>query len=435
MKRVCIILSISLITTLSAHASFKKPATLKEAIEQRQNKKEKRLSNHDTADDLRQKQRGDVFYISLSLVRMGISSFPMEAFKRFQKTRNLQQTSPLPYNKGSAARNTNTPFRVVLGPQKKFVVFIDDYFDLFEDFTQGATTIPVRIVRDDSVMYDAQTFWAHLRDDGLVDFIRPRPQTFINHSPGVSGNMTLAPFNLKQHHTLYAQDVVTLAQRYTTIDTLPDDLFASNLAALMPKITVYTQPPFIRVYGYVKYPAAVRIDPRVHDIDNAIKSGSPTLHDDKQRQLSAPDPARSGHRPIPQQSTWEKIKGFFSFSDKTPPHVDTLLENMAPALQYRIEQDEVARNNPRERDPAILNMPDLMPLLTENNPPLDKDQIARLQTLINEAYHHGDFNHIPYINDVLVRLDTLKSFDAIPFRDFIDTHQQLETFDAASEHV
>lgn len=429
MTRLSILVFLySISCVVNIHASFKAPSTLKEAIERRQAKRDETTQTYGTPNEMRTKKQGDVFYITLNLVRMGISSFPMEAFKRFQKTRNLTSSSPLPYNNGQAARNTNTPFRVVLGPRKKYVVFIDDYFDLMEDHTRGATTIPVRIVRDDSSIYDEHSFWSHLRDDGLVHFTRPRPATFIKHSPGVSGDMSLLNFNIKQHFTLYAQDIFNLANQHSTVQTITDDIFLSNLAALFPKITVYTQPPFLRVYGYVPYPAAVWVDPRVHDVDEAIKSGATHLDHDKNRDLSSPNPVRSGHRPPPNLSTFERIKGFFSFSTQQLPMIDTLLQDMAPVIQYYIERDEVARNNPRERDPAVINRPDLRILLTENLPQLDKDHIARLQEIINEAYHQGDFNHIPHINKVLKRLSQSIHFDKIDFRNFIDTHQQLEVY-------
>ncbi len=197
-----------------------------ETDEDRQKKENAKLIEIKNAAALKEKHTGDIFYVSLELVRPPMVVYSKEAFDRWYKIEQRGRPS-LPHNKGRSARDTNTPFKVVLAPDHAYVVFIDKIFEVLKDQKAGAKAIPVEIMEDHSATHDDDVFWKKLERDG---------HAYLKDSDG-KDQKPVSRFN-----------------------ELKDDFFLGMLDKWIPEIRYARKSPHARVYGYVEMPVAVRLE-------------------------------------------------------------------------------------------------------------------------------------------------------------------------------
>lgn len=91
-------------------------------------------------------------------------TFPRDALKNQWSPENRE----LLFNEGRSARDTNMPLNVVMGYDSQYVVYHDDYEEVMHDAEKGAQAIPVKIVMDDSNLFDEKTFWSKLNKDDIA---------------------------------------------------------------------------------------------------------------------------------------------------------------------------------------------------------------------------------------------------------------------------
>lgn len=134
-------------------------------------------------DQLRAKHAGDIFYVSMELLRPPVLAWPKKAlddmYARLEKGRKI-----LPFDDGRAVFDRNTPKEVIMGPAHAYLVYVDDLYDYFASQKKGAKAIPVIIIRDDSAVFDEGKFWERLQREGrayLFDIngkLKAPPSTF-----------------------------------------------------------------------------------------------------------------------------------------------------------------------------------------------------------------------------------------------------------------
>ncbi len=295
-----------------------------------------KLIEIDKALDLKKKHTGDIFYLSMDLVHPPVTIYSKEAFEHWY-TREQPGHPSLPYNKNRSARDTNIPFKVVLAPNHAYVVFVDTINEFLKDQKAGAKAIPVEIIQDDSDLYSETIFWNKLEKDGQawlkdIDGKEQKPLTHFNQ--------------LKDEPLLGALDKAIVAVSYART------------------------PPHSRVYAYVEYPAALRID-----------------------------------------SSTSKF----------------LLYQIAPSIKKFILADDKRRNGQCNFDNETMALPDLMPLLNKNNEVIDKKRANRLRFMLNEAFSEGDFQSIKHFQDNmrLLRDEDFQPISKINFNNLTGISKQI----------
>ncbi|MBX9977781.1 MAG: hypothetical protein K2X98_06025, partial [Alphaproteobacteria bacterium] len=141
-----------------------------ETPEEKLARKKERLTEITKPSELKTRTVGAVFYASMELIRPGLAVFPIDAFNRWYSI-EVRGRTDLPYDNGRAARDTNVPLKVILGPDHAYLVYADKYFEYYKDQKAGAKAIPVEIVKDYSSVYDEDIFWDRVVSDGDAYFM------------------------------------------------------------------------------------------------------------------------------------------------------------------------------------------------------------------------------------------------------------------------
>lgn len=181
------------------------------------------------ADFLKDKKYDDVFYVPIKLIRPNITRFPYLSLQ-LQLTA-LSGDKPrlgkkLAFDNGKAYRDKHAAKHAIIAPQHQYLVYTGDPHDLLHDVLVGAKTMPVRIIKDHSALHSEAEFWKLLQKD---------EDAYLKDLEGKEMQLPVR------------------------VDDIKDENYLNHWLILFPEIFHFQKPPHQRIYGYVEYPAGIRV--------------------------------------------------------------------------------------------------------------------------------------------------------------------------------